>query len=96
MSAISNIVAQYAGGQIDFQQARERMRPIEAAPYEHSNPYTNEWQEHEGGYVELMSACVVHDLTSGEYEVLRCELSGTTVDETILTDPSNQNRLGLH
>ena len=43
------MVAQYADGQIDFQQARDQMRPIEAAPYETSNPYVNEWQEHEGG-----------------------------------------------
>ena len=96
VSEITLIVAGYAKGSTNFDVARERMRRIEPAPYESTSPYSNEATGHEGGFTELQGACMAHDLTFGEHEVLRCELAGTDVDLTVLDQPSSQRRMGIH
>jgi len=79
MSAIEDIVGRYAQGQTDLQTAVGEMRQVKAAPYEHSSPYTNEWQEHEGGWVELFASCVMYDCTTEELGLFRQALFATPI-----------------
>jgi len=79
MSEIEGIVQRYAEGQTELQAALAEMRQITPAPYETSTPYTNEWQEHEGGSVELSASCVMYDCTTEEYGLFSQALFATPV-----------------
>lgn len=78
-TAIEDIIAKYSQGQSEMEATISELRQVTPAPYEHSSPYTNEWQEHEGGVVDLFASCVQYDCTADEYDLFRQALFATPI-----------------
>lgn len=73
-------VQQYAEGQIELEEAIDMLRQVTPADYEFTDsPYANEYEDHEGGYTDLLSACMIYDCTADELGHFRRALFGTPI-----------------
>ena len=79
---ISEPVRQYAHGEITMDQALDMLRQVTPAPYESSNPWSNEAIQHEGNFVDLISACMIYDLPAEVYGHFRRALYATPIGGT--------------
>ena len=78
MGQITDIVAQYAEGQVEMQETLNQIRQLTPVQRE-ASPYVDELMDDEGTGIELASACIIYDCTKDEYGLFVQAFAGTPI-----------------
>lgn len=77
---IETIIEGYAEGKTEIKEALDQMRQLEEKPVEATDsPYSNEYEDYEGSWVELYSMCVAYDLPYSDLDLFGKALRGVPV-----------------